>query len=62
MSDECLCDFPLTCGGMGFLQCEGCGGDQCVCACGGELECDGRPECYDDDNNYDAHDGTEGGG
>lgn len=33
---KCICDYPDTCGGTGRLQCEGCGGDFCVC-----LECKG---------------------
>lgn len=32
--DDCMCEW--RCNGMGTLQCDGCGGDQCVCVCGGE--------------------------
>lgn len=46
---KCSCDWPRTCGGLGILQCEGCGGDQCVCRCGGEEECDGCPDCREDE-------------
>ena len=41
----CICDFPKTCDGMGVLFYEGCGGDICVCRCGGEIECDGCEDC-----------------
>lgn len=54
-------DFPLGCGGTGFLECE-CGGDLCVCHHHGEpTECPGCDECdegdegrHDDD--YDPRD------
>lgn len=42
-----MCEFPETCGGLGVLICDGCGGDTCVCHCGGEAECPGCPECND---------------
>jgi len=45
----CICDFPDTCGGLGSLSCGGCGGDLCVCECGGEIGCLGCNECEDDD-------------
>jgi hypothetical protein len=52
----CICHFPAECGGLGVLLCMGCGGDQCVCECGGEVECWGCPQCatvdesrFDDD-------------
>ena len=50
----CMCEFPETCGGLGALICDGCGGDLCVCICGGEIECPGCAECnygeYNDDD------------
>ena len=45
---ECICDFSGSCGGLGILMCEGCGGDLCVCCCGGETECFGCDECGED--------------
>lgn len=48
MSGRCMCDFPATCGGLGYVTCSGCGGDFCVCAeChgNGECECFGCDEC-----------------
>ena len=44
MSD-CMCDFDDLCGGLGTLHCLGCGGDLCVCRCGGEIDCEGCPDC-----------------
>ncbi len=44
---ECICDWPETCGGLGALVCGGCGGDLCVCPCGGEANCPGFDECPD---------------
>lgn len=41
----CICEWPDGCGGIGTLYCDGCGGDQCVCFCGGEFPCDGCDEC-----------------
>ena len=41
----CLCDFPDCCDGLGVLLCDGCGGDQCVCTCGGEMACPGCIDC-----------------
>ena len=41
----CSCDFPDSCAGLGALICSGCGGDTCVCRCGGELDCDGCDDC-----------------
>ena len=43
--EECMCEFPDTCGGTGWLDCDGCGGDICVCICGGGCECPGCEEC-----------------
>ena len=42
---RCICDWPSDCGGLGMLLCDGCGGDLCVCRCGGELECYGCERC-----------------
>ena len=39
----CICD--LECDGTGIRRCRGCGGDECVCQCGGERECLGCDEC-----------------
>lgn len=41
----CMCDFPNHCYGFGVLMCDGCGGDLCVCRCGGEMECPGCEFC-----------------
>lgn len=49
----CICDWPDGCGGIGMLYCEGCGGDLCVCLCGGESECYGCEECRPDDTDVD---------
>ena len=46
--EACICEWPLDCGGLGSLQCLGCGGDICICAScygGGERECDGCEYC-----------------
>lgn len=45
--DDCMCDWPEGCAGLGTLYCSGCGGDLCVCVCGGGLECDGCEDCED---------------
>ncbi len=50
----CLCDWPDHCDGLGVLQCNGCGGDFCLCECGGEAECGGCTECRDVDEYDDA--------
>lgn len=42
---SCMCDFPAGCGGLGVLHCAGCGGDLCICTCGGETDCDGCDDC-----------------
>ena len=63
--DGCMCEWPADCGGMGTMSCEGCGGDLCVCVCGGETECFGCDMCGGDDlddwpNEADARtEGTE---
>lgn len=45
----CMCNWPSSCNGLGGLLCEdaggGCGGDLCVCDCGGERVCPGCDEC-----------------
>jgi len=41
----CICDWPAECCGTGIMMCDGCGGDLCVCRCGGEMECPGCPAC-----------------
>lgn len=48
--DACGCNFGRECNGLGTLHCEaapegGCGGDLCICACGGERECPGCDWC-----------------
>ena len=40
-----MCDFDDECSGTGILHCLGCGGDLCVCRCGGESECYGCDMC-----------------
>jgi len=47
LDDGCMCEWPDGCAGLGVLQCRGCGGDLCVCTCGGEIECDGCEDCSD---------------
>jgi hypothetical protein len=44
---DCFCMWPaeLECDGLGVIVCEGCGGDQCVCRCGGEMPCPGCDYC-----------------
>ena len=42
---RCMCDWPDECNGLGILHCEGCGGDLCVCRCGGEIDCGGCINC-----------------
>lgn len=57
---RCICDWESTCGGTGVLRCRGCGGDLCICVCGGEDECPGCLYCdeYDGlDDEYDDDDG-----
>lgn len=50
---RCMCEWPDGCVGTGTLYCDGCGGDQCLCRCGGELPCDGCDECQDEDLYWD---------
>lgn len=43
---KCICDWPKTCDGHGHVECMGCGGDFCICQCGGEdIECIGCEAC-----------------
>jgi hypothetical protein len=62
---RCICDWPATCGGSGVLTCRHCGGDFCVCRCGGESECYGCADCedpvYDDDGVPESADGRKEG-
>lgn len=48
-SRECVCEWPDTCGGSGLIRCVGCGGNLCVCLCGGEMPCGGCDECIEPD-------------
>lgn len=42
--DDCGCDW--RCDGFGELVCYTCGGDFCICACGGgPIECYGCEAC-----------------
>lgn len=51
---DCICEWPDGCAGLGVLYCDGCGGDLCVCGCGGESQCFGCDECEGiDSDNYD---------
>lgn len=47
---RCVCDFGDECSGTGGLYCLGCGGDLCICACGGEAECPGCDMCSEQDD------------
>lgn len=53
--DGCMCEWPDDCGGTGAMYCDGCGGDLCVCVCGGESECYGCEMC-NGDGDYDDYD------
>lgn len=55
----CICVFPSDCGGLGMLLCDGCGGDLCVCHCGGQMDCEGCDRCSDRDDDYLDVDGAE---
>ena len=44
MSD-CICEWPSRCHNARVVYCEGCGGDQCYCVCGGESDCFGCQDC-----------------
>jgi len=60
---ECVCEFGWECSGLGTIYCDGCGGDQCICRCGGEIECPGCAYCGDGDDfcgdDYDADVGPD---
>jgi hypothetical protein len=44
----CMCSWPNECAGTGVMHCSPpCGGDQCICACGGEGRCPGCEYCED---------------
>lgn len=55
----CICTFPSDCGGLGVVFCDGCGGDLCVCPCGGERECDCDMCGVGNGDNDDYPDGVE---
>jgi hypothetical protein len=38
-------DRTTLCNGLGVQHCEGCGGDLCVCVCGGQRACPGCDAC-----------------
>lgn len=41
----CMCSTE-GCGGTGYAHCSPpCGGEQCICVCGGEGPCPGCEEC-----------------
>ena len=53
--------LDMRCGGFGILYCY-CGGDFCVCANRGEIECPGCPDCegiHDWEEATDADDSDE---
>lgn len=59
---DCICEFPETCGGSGVVECEGCGGDFCVCAAcfgGGIAECECADCGGDDDEDGEPFDEEE---
>lgn len=44
--EPCMCEWEGGCGGLGVVYCRGCGGDNCVCICGGgPVECEGCEDC-----------------
>jgi len=45
----CMCEWDSACSGLGTIYCLGCGGDQCVCRCGGETDCPGCENCEGDE-------------
>ena len=42
---RCMCEWESGCGGLGVIHCRGCGGDQCICRCGGERDCEHCEDC-----------------
>ena len=48
MTTDCICTID-GCADTGYACCSGCGGDQCICVCGGHGDCPGCPDCEDAD-------------
>lgn len=44
MTSDCMCIVD-GCAGTGFANCAGCGGDLCICVCGGDGDCPGCDRC-----------------
>jgi hypothetical protein len=45
-SDGCNCTFDDECSGTGAVYCSPpCGGDLCICDCGGDRDCPGCEWC-----------------
>jgi hypothetical protein len=45
---DCYCLWPHPdeeCNGLGTVECDGCGGDRCICQCGGRYPCEGCEAC-----------------
>jgi hypothetical protein len=51
-----MCDWDHACSGSGVIYCQGCGGDICVCTCGGERSCEGCEWCEPIDTEGDETD------
>lgn len=51
--EPCMCIWRRSCYGTGMIECRGCGGDNCICLCGGEMDCDGCRDCDDEDPDED---------
>ena len=47
---DCECEWESGCSGTGVVHCRGCGGDLCICTCGGESDCFGCDMCSDGDD------------
>lgn len=57
MAERCMCDWRDGCGGTGTIECIGCGGDACICRCGGETPCHGCEDCdFGEDDGFDEYD------
>lgn len=55
LDNGCMCILRgATCAGTGVIECRGCGGDNCICTCGGEFDCEGCEDCVSD-----ADDGSD---